>query len=154
MSRAASAGCRKIADLRWRGGIVAGDDDRRRDRRRRSRRALNRAIEWLRANDERSRDEVLRDLTPEQRKTGMMPELLGVQGYKPAEFQDKVDWMMERGFLERAPAYEDIVRPSRSDRRAERTDELSEDEIAAVERSEMAPGLERLNDELRKHAAD
>ena len=53
--------------------------------------------------------ELLRDLTPEQRKTGMMPELLGVQGYKPSEFQEKVDWMMDRGFLE-TPAYKDVVR--------------------------------------------
>ena len=73
-------------------------------------RALNRAVEWLRANDERSRDEVLRDLTPEQRKTGMMPELLGVQGYKASEFQEKVDWMVERGYLERPPQYGDVVR--------------------------------------------
>jgi prevent-host-death family protein len=51
-------------------------------------------------------------------------------------------------------AYEDYVRLSRSDRRAEPTSELSKDEIAAVERSEMAPGCEHLNDELRKHAAD
>ena len=32
------------------------------------RRALNRAVAWLRQNEERSRDELLRDLTPEQRK--------------------------------------------------------------------------------------
>src|SRR5438034_95493 len=57
-----------------------------------------------------SRAELLRDLTPEQRKTGMLPELLGVQGYQPAEFKEKVDWMMERGFLNEAPAYQDVVR--------------------------------------------
>jgi ABC-type nitrate/sulfonate/bicarbonate transport system substrate-binding protein len=73
-------------------------------------RALNRAVEWLRANEDRSRAELLRDLTPEQRKTGMLPELLGVQGYKPAEFQEKVDWMLDRGFLTEAPAYQDVVR--------------------------------------------
>ena len=40
----------------------------------------------------------------------MMPELLGVQGYKPSEFQEKVDWMMERGYLERPPQYGEVVR--------------------------------------------
>jgi hypothetical protein len=40
----------------------------------------------------------------------MLPELLGVQSYKPSEFQEKVDWMMERGYLEKAPAYKDVVR--------------------------------------------
>jgi ABC-type nitrate/sulfonate/bicarbonate transport system substrate-binding protein len=109
VSRAFSAGCRKLCDLRWRGGIVASDDidD---ETAQKITRALNRAVEWLRANDERSRDEVLRDLTPEQRKTGMMPELLGVQGYKASEFQEKVDWMMERGYLERPPQYGEVVR--------------------------------------------
>ena len=48
--------------------------------------------------------------TPEQRKTGMMPELLGVQGYKASEFQEKVGWMMERGYLERPPQYGEVVR--------------------------------------------
>src|SRR5437764_2796717 len=47
VSRATAAGCRKIADLRWRGGIVAGEDvDEETAAKLRS--ALNRAIEWLR----------------------------------------------------------------------------------------------------------
>lgn len=45
-------------------------------------------------------------------------------------------------------AYEDFVRLSKRDRRAELTAELSSDEIEAVERSQMEPGLEHLNDEL------
>jgi ABC-type nitrate/sulfonate/bicarbonate transport system substrate-binding protein len=109
VSRAAETGCRNIADLRWRGGIVAGEDvdDETAGK---LTRALNRAIAWLRENEERSREQVLRDLKPEQRTTGMMPELVGVQGYRPAEFQEKVDWMMTRGFLTEAPAYKDVVR--------------------------------------------
>ena len=109
VSRAATAGARSLADLRWRGGIVAGDDVDEETAQKLTR-ALNRAVEWLRQNESRSRDELLRDLTPEQRKTGMLPELLGVQGYRPAEFQEKVDRMMDRGFLTEAPAYEDVVR--------------------------------------------
>src|SRR5438477_710578 len=70
VSRATAAGCRKIADLRWRGGIVAGDDIDE-ETAAKLRRALNRAVEWLRENEGRSREELLRDLTPEQRKTGM-----------------------------------------------------------------------------------
>ena len=109
VSRAASAGCRQIADLRWRGGIVAGDDvdD---ETAQKLTRALNRAVQWLRENEDRSREELLRDLKPEQRKTGMLPELTGVQAYQAGEFQEKVDWMMHRGFLKQAPAYKDVVR--------------------------------------------
>jgi len=54
--------------------------------------------------------QLLRDLEPEQRQNGLLPELTGVKSYAPAEFDAKVDWMMKRGFLEQAPAYEDIVR--------------------------------------------
>jgi len=109
VSRATEAGCRKIADLRWRGGIVAGEDVDE-ETAGKLRRALNRAIEWLAANEERSRAELLRDLKPELRKDGLLPELTGVKSYQSAEFQEKVDWMMARGFLDEAPAFEDIVR--------------------------------------------
>ena len=52
-------------------------------------------------------------------------------------------------------AYKDFVRLSRRDRRVERTIDLSEAEIAAVERSEMPAGYEHLNAELGpKNAAD
>jgi NitT/TauT family transport system substrate-binding protein len=109
VSRAYSAGCRKLADLRWRGGIVVGDDvdDATAGK---IMRALNRAVDYLRANEERSRQELLRDLTPEQRKTGLLPDLIGAQPYKANEFNEKVDWMMERGLLREAPKYDDIVR--------------------------------------------
>jgi ABC-type nitrate/sulfonate/bicarbonate transport system substrate-binding protein len=109
VSRAGAAGCRKIADLRWRGGIVAGEDVDE-ETAGKLRRALNRAIEWLAENEERSRAELLRDLKPEQRKDGLLPELTGVKSYQPAEFKQKVDWMLERGFLAEPPAYEDVVR--------------------------------------------
>ena len=109
VSRAREAGCRQIADLRWRGGIVAGDDVDE-ETAAKIMRALNRAVSWLSENESRSREELLRDLKPELRKTGLLPELMGVQDYKPAEFQEKVDWMMDRGFLKDAPAYDEIVR--------------------------------------------
>jgi ABC-type nitrate/sulfonate/bicarbonate transport system substrate-binding protein len=109
VSRALAAGARKIADLRWRGGIVAGNDVDE-ETAAKLRRALNRAIEWLRENEDRSRKEVLRDLAPEQREHGLMPELVGVKTYRPEEFQEKVDWMIDRGFLKDAPAYGDVVR--------------------------------------------
>jgi ABC-type nitrate/sulfonate/bicarbonate transport system substrate-binding protein len=109
VSRAVSAGCRKLTDLRWRGGIVVSDevDDDTADK---IMRALNRAVEYLKENEETSREELLRDLTPEQRKTGLLPELIGAQHYKSTEFGEKVDWMMERGLLKDAPKYEEIVR--------------------------------------------
>jgi NitT/TauT family transport system substrate-binding protein len=109
VSRALRAGARKIADLRWRGGIVAGNDVDA-ETAEKLRRALNRAIAWLRENDERSREQVLRDLPPEQRKNGLMPELVGVEDYRPEEFKEKVDWMIDRGFLNAAPDYSEVVR--------------------------------------------
>ncbi len=109
VSRAIEKGARKIADLKWRGGIVAADDVDA-ETAGKIRRALNRAVEYLRENEDRSREELLRDLKPEQRKTGLMPELLGVQDYKISEFQEKVDWMADRGFLENKPSYDEIVR--------------------------------------------
>ncbi len=109
VSRAFAAGARKVADLRWRGGIVAGDEVDE-DTAERLRRALNRAIAWLSENEERARQQVLRDLAPEQRKGGLMPELVGVETYRPEEFKEKVDWMMDRGFLTSAPEYEQVVR--------------------------------------------
>ena len=33
-----------------------------------------------------------------------------MKSYQPAEFKEKVDWMMERGFLAEAPDYKDVVR--------------------------------------------
>ena len=109
VSRALEARCRKIADLRWRGGIVAGEDVDE-ETAGKLRRALNRAIEWLRQNEDRSRAELLRDLKPELRKDGLLPELTGVKRYQSAEFKAKMDWMLERGFLQEAPSYEETVR--------------------------------------------
>lgn len=45
-------------------------------------------------------------------------------------------------------AYEDYVRLARRDRRVERTVELGEADIAAVEQSQMEAGFEALNAEL------
>ncbi len=52
-------------------------------------------------------------------------------------------------------AYEDFLRLSKRDRRVQRTVDLTDEEIAAVEASTMAPGFEPLDAELdAKHAAD
>jgi ABC-type nitrate/sulfonate/bicarbonate transport system substrate-binding protein len=109
VSRALATGARKLADLRWRGGIVAGDDVDQATAAK-LRRALNRAIDWLRENEDRSRQEVLRDLPPDQRAGGLMPELVGVKTYQADEFNEKVEWMMARGFLRQPPSYADVVR--------------------------------------------
>ena len=98
-----------LADLRWHGGIVAGDDVDEATAAK-LRRALNRAIDWLRENEDRSRQEVLRDLEPAQRAGGLMPELVGVKAYRADEFKEKVEWMMSRGLLSEAPDYAEVVR--------------------------------------------
>ena len=109
VSRALAAGARKIADLRWRGGIVAGDDvdD---DTAAKLRRALNRAIDWLRQNEERSR---ARAAARPYAATAQRRADAGTGGrhaYQPEEFKEKVDWMVDRGFLKEAPKYADVVR--------------------------------------------
>src|SRR6478735_5136551 len=71
VSRAREAGARSLADLRWRGGIVASDDVDEETAGKLTR-ALNKAVAWLRENDARSRDELLRDVKPEMRQSGMM----------------------------------------------------------------------------------
>jgi ABC-type nitrate/sulfonate/bicarbonate transport system substrate-binding protein len=109
VSRALAAGARSLADLRWRGGIVAGNDVDQ-ETAEKVLRALNRAIEWLRENEVRSRDALLRDLQPSQRAGGLLPELVGVQPYQAGEFKEKVDWMLDRGLLEQAPRYDETVR--------------------------------------------
>jgi prevent-host-death family protein len=50
-------------------------------------------------------------------------------------------------------AYEDFVRLSKRDRRVQRTVDLTDAEIAAVEASEMTPEPDHLNAPA-KHAAD
>ena len=37
-------------------------------------------------------------------------ELVGVEAYRPEEFKEKVDWMIDRGFLNEAPDYGEVVR--------------------------------------------
>jgi prevent-host-death family protein len=53
-------------------------------------------------------------------------------------------------------AYEDYVRLAKRDRRVELSSDLSDDDLAAIESSQMEPGLDHLNAELltEKHAAD
>jgi ABC-type nitrate/sulfonate/bicarbonate transport system substrate-binding protein len=109
ISRAAAAGARKIADLRWRGGIVASEDL---DDATAAglMRALNRAIEWLRADELRQRAELLRDVDPELRAEGMLPELVGAQPYPVERFETTSRWMVDHGFLAHEAAYGEIVK--------------------------------------------
>jgi prevent-host-death family protein len=52
-------------------------------------------------------------------------------------------------------AYEDFVRLSKRDRRVQRTVDLTDEDIAAIEAAEMSPGYDHLNAELdKKNAAD
>lgn len=53
-------------------------------------------------------------------------------------------------------AYEDYLRLARRDRRVDLTTVMSDDELAAIEASQMEPSLDHLNVELLpgKHAAD
>jgi NitT/TauT family transport system substrate-binding protein len=109
VSRASQAGARKIADLAWRGGIVASQElDE--ETAAKLLRALNRAVEWLRQDEARQREQLLRDLPPDQRASGLLPELLGATPYERARFEHTADWMVERGFLPHQVRYEEIVK--------------------------------------------
>jgi NitT/TauT family transport system substrate-binding protein len=121
VSRAAEKGARKIADLRWRGGIVASEDVDP-ETATKITRALNRAVDWLKESSERTRDQLLRDLRPDQRDAGLLPDLLGVQAYARNEFDEKVEWMQKRGFLERKLAYEEIVSGTEEGKREDAAD--------------------------------
>ena len=109
MSQAAEAGARKVADLAWRGGIVASDDVDA-ETGEKLVRALNRAVDWLRVNEARQRSELLRDLKPELQDGGLLPELIGAETYSPKRFEQTARWMTERGFLPEGVQYEDVVR--------------------------------------------
>jgi ABC-type nitrate/sulfonate/bicarbonate transport system substrate-binding protein len=111
VSRALAAGARKVADLAWRGGIVASHDL---DEATAAKllRALNRAVEWLRQAESRQREQLLRDLSPDQRQSGLLPELLGATPYERARFERTADWMVARGFLRPGADYDQVVRSS------------------------------------------
>lgn len=109
VSRALEAGARQVGDLLWRGGIVASEDVDG-DTAARIVRALNRAIAWLRENEPRQREELLRDLKPELRESGLLPELVGAQTYSAARYEEVADWMVQRGFLPEGVRYEDVVK--------------------------------------------
>ncbi|MDR9760068.1 type II toxin-antitoxin system Phd/YefM family antitoxin [Rhizobium redzepovicii] len=52
-------------------------------------------------------------------------------------------------------AYEDYLRFTKRDRRVDLTTTLGDEELAAIEASQMEPGLEHLDSELKnKHASD
>lgn len=52
-------------------------------------------------------------------------------------------------------AYEDYLRFTKRDRRVDLTTTLGDEELAAIEASQMGPGLEHLDSELiNKHASD
>ena len=44
------------------------------------------------------------------RKPDPWLQIVGVKTYRPDEFKEKVDWMMERGFLDKEPDYTEVVR--------------------------------------------
>ena len=61
-------------------------------------------------NDTRQRSELLRDLKPELREGGLLPELIGADTYSLDRFEQTARWMTERGFLPDGIKYEDVVR--------------------------------------------
>lgn len=79
-----------------------------------------------------------------------------------SEFQDRVGEALDRSLSQPVLitkhgrprnvvlSYEEYQRLRARDRRAVRTEDLSEEDIAAIEASEMAPGFEHLNAELEE----
>ncbi|CAH1696103.1 Antitoxin [Hyphomicrobiales bacterium] len=77
-----------------------------------------------------------------------------------SEFQDRVGEALDRSLSQPVLitkhgrprnvvlSYDEYERLSARDRRAVRAEDLTDEDIAALEASEMAPGLEHLNAEL------
>ena len=108
-----------------------------------------------------------------------LAEITTIRSFRRKDYQNDVDrhrWAVSKNFgayqdaAVREPviitkngrprivllAYEDYLRLSRRDRRVEATADLRGADRAAVEKSEMEPGLDHLNAELltNKHPAD
>src|SRR5258708_11788313 len=75
VSRAIEAGCRKIAELRWRGGIVAADEIDA-ETAEKLRRARQPPLGKLRANKKSAPDTIPRPFSPQVRTNEVLPPLI------------------------------------------------------------------------------
>lgn len=108
-SQAEACGALMVLELTWYGNIVAGErvDPETGER---VVRALTRAVRWLGENEERGREEILRDVPEEQRKTALVPKPVEPAAYDAKRFRETYEWMVERGLIDAGACYEELVR--------------------------------------------
>lgn len=87
---------------------------------------------------------------------------MGTVTLSASEFQDRVGEALDRSLSQPVLitkhgrprnvvlSYDEYMRLSARDRRAVRAEDLTDDDIAALEASEMAPGYEHLDAELEE----
>lgn len=109
VSEAEGRGARRVLEISWRGNIVAAD---RLDAETGERivRALRRAVAWLREDEGRARDDLLRDVPPDRRERALAPDPLEPGPYDEGRFREVYHWMVEHGMIDGEASYSEIVR--------------------------------------------
>ncbi len=109
VSEAETSGARRVLELAWYGNIVVGERVDR-DAAERILRALRKAVRWLREDEARGRDDLLRHVPTDRRATAMAPEPIEPAAYDEARFREVYDWMVERGLIAPGATYPELVR--------------------------------------------
>lgn len=102
-------GARRVLEVEWRGGIVVGDDVDP-ETAERILRALRKAVRWLRADRERVRAALLRDVPEAARASAVLPEPVEPDVYPEDRFRETYRWMVERGLIAPGAEYGELVR--------------------------------------------
>lgn len=108
VSQAEARGARRVLEVEWRGGIVVGEDVDR-DTAERILRALSKAVRWLREDQARVRQDLLRDVPVERRASAVLPEPVEPDAYPEERFREVYAWMVERGLIAPDASYEELV---------------------------------------------
>lgn len=109
VSEGEARGARRVLEVEWRGGIVVGEDVDA-DTAERVLRALREAVRWLRADRERVRAHLLRDVPEARRASAVLPEPVEPDVYPEERFRATYEWMVERGLIAPGAEYEELVR--------------------------------------------
>lgn len=110
VSEAETRGARRILEVAWYGNIVVGEQVDA-DTAARILRALRKAVRWLREDEARGRDDLLRHVAVDRRPTAIVPDPIEPAAYDEARFREVYEWMVERGLIAPGASYQELVRP-------------------------------------------